>query len=219
MRPIIMTGESVVGILNKSKFQTRRVVNPQPLVDTTGKGLIDTYWLGKPFNGLLLPKISDMPIHCPYGQIGDRLWVRETWQSGKPALPNGYGFVPAQKPKRGQKIIYRADVDDWIPSMTWRPPMFMPRWASRITLEIVDVRVERVQDISGEDAAAEGITLPRCGCEVCIHSSQMCPADQSAHILAYAEVWDEINAKRGFGWRSNPWVWVLSFRLITNPTY
>lgn len=190
--PIIMTGESVVGIIKKSKTQTRRVITPQPDPKTAefSSELVTEAWLA-----------GEIPVKCPYGKPGDRLWVRETWCTH-----------PQSSISNRDIVFYRADVGNTYLDGHWKSPMFMPRWASRITLEIVGVRVERVQDISGEDAAAEGIALPRCGCEVCIHSSQMCPADQSAHILAYAEVWDKINAKRRFGWEVNPWVWVLEFR-------
>ena len=94
------------------------------------------------------------------------------------------------------------------------------RWASRLTsevggfaevVEIVDVRVQRLQDISDEDATAEGISVTRCGCEVCSMSSAMCPADASACVMEYAAAWDEINSKRA-PWASNPWVWAITFK-------
>ena len=85
---------------------------------------------------------------------------------------------------------------------------------SRILIEIIDIRVERVQEITAEDAQAEGISVPRCGCEVCAHSSQLCPADASSHIEEYGHRWDHLNAKRGHSWESNPWVWVISFRRL-----
>ena len=130
---------------------------------------------------------------CPYGVPGDRLWVRETFYS------NGMC-------KNTMSCHYRATYNglftpDTVP-WKWTPSIFMPRWASRITLEITGVRVERVQDISEEDARAEGI-----------------PDEYRAgHRIYYRPrfktLWDSINAKRGFGWDSNPWVWVVEFKRV-----
>jgi hypothetical protein len=89
----------------------------------------------------------------------------------------------------------------------------MPRWASRLTLEVTDVRVERLQAISGEDVRAEGIAVDRCPCEACGRTSQMCPATATDHIMAFAQLWDAINGKRA-SWSANPWVWVVAFRRI-----
>ncbi len=86
--------------------------------------------------------------------------------------------------------------------MAWKPSIFMPRWASRILLEVTDVRVERVQDIREEDARAD------CGKEKC------CEAEGHGAIVAFHGLWDSINAKRGFGWDVNPWVWVVEFKRI-----
>lgn len=92
---------------------------------------------------------------------------------------------------------------DW----TWNPSIFMPRWASRITLEITDVRVERVQEITEEDARAEGFPGERWATG---HGdySEIAPSEQ------FRELWDKLNASRGFGWDANPWVWVIEFKRI-----
>lgn len=139
---------------------------------------------------------------CHFGQVGDWLWVKETWAESVPDAQwgdmNG-GGEPTP--------IYRAD-NRW-DGVTWRSPIFMPRYESRITLEIVSVRVERVQDISEADAIAEGIDeweeMFRCGTD-----SDPCWTRDAR--LAYAWLWDSINAKRGFGWDTNPWVWVVEFK-------
>ena len=94
--------------------------------------------------------------------------------------------------------------------MIWRPSIFMPRWASRITLEVTGVRVERVQQISGRDAQAEGVDPQNAA----YHVYDGHQVTDEAWIAAYADLWNEINAKRGFGWDANPWVWVVKFRKI-----
>jgi len=144
---------------------------------------------------------------CSYGQVGDKLWVRETWATDKlldylpPRLLEGAGTLP---------FWYLADSDQHsiIQQGKWRPSIFMPRWASRITLEITEVRVERVQEITEEDAEKEGVSWSSV-------SSGENPEIISA-VENFATLWDSLNAKRGYGWEVNPWVWVISFRRINN---
>jgi hypothetical protein len=119
-------------------------------------------------------------IRCPYGYPGDRLWVRETWK-------------PCFDDKSGTQ--YRADERGC--TGPWRPSIFMQRKRSRITLEIAEVRVERVQDISPDDCVAEGVT---------VYGS----TDSGDLRQAYAELWDSINGKT-YPWASNPWVWAIHF--------
>lgn len=180
-RPILFSGPMVRAILEGRKTQTRRVMNPQP-VDQDENG----WYVQVPVTDARAPGMvfyERKYFHCPYGQPGDQLWVRETFD-------DVHGSV-----------LYRAnpeDAEDFPPCggkrCHWKPSIFMPRWASRITLEIVGVRVERVQEITPDDARAEGVEhlyAPR---------------------NAFANLWDSINAKRGYGWDSNPWVWVVEFR-------
>jgi hypothetical protein len=156
-------------------------------------------------------------LPSPYGSPGDHLWVKETWSH------DAYG------------PYYRA-TEVAPDTLRWKPSIFMPRWASRITLEITEVHVQRLQEISGDDAAAEGVTFPRCDCDVCCRSSVMCPADASAHIDEFATLWDSINGKprvlrdddgdpvtgddgmpvmvAARSWASNPWVWAITFRRL-----
>lgn len=121
---------------------------------------------------------------CPHGEPGDRLWVREEWAIGDPLR-----FVDHCR----DGVAYRA-VDGNQPHSTerWRSPLFMPRWASRITLEITRVRVERLQAIGEDDARAEG----------------------AASVAEYAGVWDAINRRKA-PWALNPWVWAIEFRRVT----
>jgi len=137
-----------------------------------------------------------------YTPPASRLWVRETWrETGSAQMADG------SIPRSGTvaQVVYRANKCDH--EGPWRSSIHMPRWASRITLEILKVRVERVQDISEDDAYAEGVT-------------DTWPLDNLPYLSGhggravlnnYAHLWDKINAKRGFGWDANPWVWVIDF--------
>lgn len=208
-RPILFSGPMVRAIL-AGKTQTRRVIKPQPPDDAEWVEKEGVFVVG---HGYMADWIA---LKHPYGVPGDRLWVRETW---------GVGCRPC--PVNGDRdgIEYRADEaylrdNDELPLMTveapkgffgnykksgWRPAIHMPRWASRITLEITGERVERLQDISIEDAEAEGV---RSGIET----------DPSGAVYKYrpidefARLWDSINAKRGFGWDVNPRVRALEFK-------
>lgn len=220
-KPIIMTGESVRAILNGRKSMTRRVIKPQPRQLDVG------FWYWQPTTAMRVwvddhkspwwrhsLDAGDGPYHA-----GQRLWVRETWAIFASSYDYEYGWegvgivdcgIPKTKPaSRTYKVIYAADGYPAEEGEHWKPSIFMPRWASRITLEIVSVRVERVQDISEEDAMAEGVWTA---------SPDMIAAGERGmnlnHIGAYRQLWDSINAARGFGWESNPFVWVLAFRRV-----
>ncbi|MGA7781148.1 MAG: hypothetical protein WCA85_26045 [Paraburkholderia sp.] len=139
---------------------------------------------------------------CPYGTPGDRLWVRETFA-------HMYRGNAAPETRCDDDVVYRADgfSHDEYAYGSWKPSIHMPRWASRITLEVTGVRVERLCDISEQDAAAEGM-VPRWPDGVEIRhdcSSNMCRD-------LFRTLWDGLNAGRGYGWDANPWVWVVEFR-------
>lgn len=233
--PIIFSGEMVRAILDGRKTQTRRVIKsldyedsfygPQVFepecIDRNGE-----YYPGDPIFGIYG---DDWHIKCPYGQPGDRLWVRETWQAlelsydhetsavddlwaAEGSLASIHSRLQQVSTFRPSLILgYRAnfvgdDDDPEIRGFPWRSPIHMPRWASRITLEVTDVRVERAQDISEEDARAEGVVFyPRWTDEV---------PDLQPVITLYAKLWDSIYARRGYGWDANPWVFVVEFRRI-----
>lgn len=215
-RPIIMSAESVRAILAGTKAQTRRVV----------KGVNNANCL--PVRKGVTTHVLDAASHglCPHGQPGDRLWVRETW----------YDDIAIMRPEdtTNDGIYYRADgeaheqFEDTL-DFAWSSPLFMPRWASRLTLELTDVRVERVQDISGDDAFAEGIQVPvsetrgdmarpllrLTGPVAPSAVSATHPREWNGGDFArfeYANLWDALNAKRGYPWEANPWVWVLTFQ-------
>lgn len=180
-RPINLKSHEVLEILQGRKTQLRRVVKPQP------------------------------SIRCPFGQVGDRLWVRETFDPI-------YGQSP---PDRVIEIDYRADhsrrIKDDFGARRWTPSIHMPRWASRILLEVVSVRVERLRDISEADAIAEGSYLDRCACLP--RSKDRTPMHaafklETCHIHGseFSHLWESIN---GVGsWDDNPWVWVIEFKRI-----
>lgn len=189
-RPILFSGPMVRAIMEGRKTQTRRVINPPAPFVSTDEGLDVEWAIGN--------------IHCPYGVPGDRLWMRETHYVQSAGYKDGSGTL----------ILYRATEPN-APN-TWTPSIHMPRWASRITLEITDVRVQRVQEISKKDAKEEGIRyLPEA------HSWSSDEEYQGlgrlmTPISAFAELWDSINAKK-YSWASNPWVWAITFRRIDLP--
>jgi hypothetical protein len=190
--PIIFSAESIRAILDGRKTQTRRVVKPQPveaLIGLPGPGKV--LWLG-------LPREEE----CPYGVPGDTLWVKETWATHV-AFDN-------RKVPEDSCVWYRADDPEHENLGKWRSPLFMPRWASRIALDLAGVRVERLQDITEEDDAwAEGVQIPG----AIWGSGGPEPRDTYAtNVERFAFMWDAINGKRGYGWATNPWVWVVEFK-------
>ena len=191
-RPILFSSPMIRAIIAGHKSMTRRVVKPQPI------------WVGDPSVPFKTPDADPKGIiRCPYGQPGDRLWVREAHRFD---MTEG-----------GLTITYRADgavlrVQDNAEQIAerslgkWRPPMFMPRWASRITLEVTGVRVERLQDINASDAKKEGVS-------VSIYDEterERIGSWTELHIFAFYEIWESINGKK-YPWDSNPWVWVIEF--------
>ena len=227
-RPILFSAPMVRSLLAGTKTQTRRVVKPEGahhLFQFRGTAAAagadeptgEWGWCGS-------ERVVNKHIHCPYGKPGDRLWVRETWNWFDPEQ------IPADRigPRApftgiagGSRAIrwaaaFAADGALPYPGYDgrdhWRPSIHMPRWASRITLEVVGVRVERLQGISEEDAKAEGAWGPddsivgkvaeHFGCDVLsVHPS-----------LAFRMLWEQINGRDS--WAANPWVWVVEFKRV-----
>lgn len=231
-RPILFSAPMVRAILAGKKTQTRRVMKPQPKVQVMQPGIPV---LTIPMNrgsrsSWLLPNALDQPGCCPYGRAGDQLWVRETWTGtwcsermhlaysadgsermlAIKEVPHGYCL-----PKAAAK-----------PS-SWVTPLFMPRWASRMALEIADVRVEQVQAISEQDAIAEGVEPFEM---TAADLADLAISDESPGLKQFFEalgpgrssakhqyemLWQEINGKRsGCSWADNPWVWVVEFKWV-----
>lgn len=203
-RPILFSGPMVRALLDGSKTQTRRVVKPQPV----SEGILSFgeawKWIKSPktwFSGVTRQQLVSRPgllQHCPYGKPGDLLWVRESITTRDKA-EDGLRFDVPQ---------YRADFTDsyglcfttddgprYVEDLRWTPSIHMPRWASRLTLRITDVRVERLQDISEADVIAEGASGH---------------PDGMSH--AYRSLWTLINGPGS--WEANPWVWAVSFDVI-----
>lgn len=220
-RPILFSGEMVRAILDGRKTQTRRVVRIDDSPVLVGKNVLrrqrgipadaSNVRMCGPYLKCDAPAGSDTVssrVTCPYGAPGDRLWVRERffvnhWDCVRGPLPKSH---PECNPPGGlAEIIYRADGDFSAHyeqpegPQVWRPSIHMPRWASRITLDVVSVGVERLQAITEDDARAEGPVL-------CGHDC----GDARGHFQA---LWDSINGKRA-SWAVNPWVWAVEFRKV-----
>lgn len=197
-RPILFNSEMVRAILEGRKTQTRRVVKPQPKADQSFVGWITASTI-KGEVGKAKWAAPDQPpfetrtsVRCPCGARGDRLWVKETWTT-----------AGCRKAGSIEDVQYRADEDD--DAVIWIPSIFMPRWASRITLEVVSVRVERLQDMADgsargcEDAIAEGI-------------NRGAVQYRGHEVELYKNLWESINGPGS--WDTNPWVWVVEFRHV-----
>ena len=180
--PMLFSTKMVQAILDGRKTQTRRIITPQPNKISPMKDFNDS------------PMLDVKEI-----------WVRETWRTTV-----DYDYVkPSELPYEDViPIHYKADKIKWgVPWGIWRPSIFMPRWASRITLNVKDVRAERLMHISPKDAIAEGIDYER------HYSGSGNPCDEIRILNAFQELWDSINEKRGYGWYTNPWVWVFEFEV------
>lgn len=222
-RPILFSGPMVRAILDGKKTMTRRVVKPQPsahhwhgskeynqravLIDTTkGTCLRFSHLLGDREDG------NVQYMRCPYGKRGDRLWVRETWCQVDDREFGGqlwidYRSTPSDD---GSHPAGWHNAPDDAQALKWRPSIHMPRSASRILLEITGIRVERLQEITEEDALAEG-----CEREFKADGSVGWGAGLIEATANFKILWNGINEKRGYSWESNPWVWVIEFKRIT----
>jgi len=216
--PILFNSEMVRAILDGRKTQTRRVIKPQPEM-RPGNDFVDGVWYEEDKYG------DSYPIRCPYGQPGDHLWVRETHlravYSNDGSRPSErFAFYKADEWGDKQWEGWRIAHSKCPPTPPWKPSIYMPRWASRITLEIVSVRVERVQDISKDDAVDEGLeemTQPEDMGGVTFYGSPQC-GDRPPYLEldprdAFMWLWDSINAKprpvleagKIIAYRSYPW--------------
>ena len=213
-RPILFSSGMVRAILEGRKTQTRRVVRK------SDRGEIAVSQNGTPVYVTGAPDDDGEPIPCPYSP-GDRLWVRETWAPLGDQLTEVIG-----RPRvfRAEADLVRDDSGDrvgwWLGEtflegserpFRWRPSLHMPRWASRISLDIVSVRVERLQAITEADAFAEGVEAnPYVMCDGTTDEAMSISARDNFRTL-----WDTINGKRpGCSWADNPWVWAVSFRRL-----
>lgn len=237
-RPILFSAPMVNAILNGSKTQTRRIVKPQPSTEATHFNFNPTSWPKSPWCARFRidTEIEQYEItdgyKCPYGKVGDRLWVRETWVETTninrlDPWPNRPHMInDADEDYVMSAYIYRADGEwQWCDedgSSTersyWKPSIFMPRPVSRILLEITDIRVERLQDISDEDAVAEGILATdkayKIGSAYFDYSGTLGAQgyNYNSPIASFKTLWQSINGEDS--WNDNPWVWVVDFKKV-----
>lgn len=194
---MIFNGEMVRAILDGRKTQTRRIMKNHPagdypdtpaLIRSVGGGF---QWYGHYGESSI--------FNCPFGAVGDRIWVRETWAEAGAGAPD--------------LKLYRANYPEHVPThyenvppadeIRWTPSIHMPRWASRLTLEITSVRVERLRDLSEDDAKTEGITPP---------SGGVLPGWE--YRINFRDLWMSIYGADN--WEANPWVWVIEFKVVPN---
>lgn len=200
-RGMIFNGEMVRALIEGRKTQTRRIMKPQPEECPRG----GHWWPSNVFKTML--HVEDEMQNgkggwgglvgdaCPFGDIGDRIWVRETWAeagAGAPDLKLYRANYPEHVPSHFENVPKVEDI-------RWTPSIHMPRWASRILLEITDVRVERLNDISECDAAAEGAPT-----ELCLIGDK--------HYLGFRSLWKSIYGEES--WQANQWVWVIEFKRV-----
>ncbi|MBX9404542.1 hypothetical protein K5E40_02480 [Pseudomonas baetica] len=242
-RPILFSAPMLRAILDGRKTVTRRALNAQALKNIGyGVQLGECHEL--PSEGPLHPNsVGYYTSFCPFGFPGDRLWVRETWYCDHFEVQKGPYLQPADmhdldQSREDGELVYAADglapYEQEQP--TWKPSIHMPRWACRILLEITDVRVERLQDISEEQALAEGCFFTDHG-KACFHSGKgvrdaaHCELPESTHQQRNGWMWDKTtsheqclgSARNAFGnlwqttggdWGANPWVWVVEFKRV-----
>lgn len=207
-RPILFSGPMIRAILDGRKTQTRRIVKPQPPPDYFTSPVKCEWYAptlvnhrGEDYPGETVFGFGDEESGwvCPYGSPGDRLWVRESFAIGP--KDHGWGQVI-------YKATHSAGLNPLCEGFTkWKPSIYMPRWASRITLEITDVRVQRVQEISEEDIRAEGVTLA---------PTELYPHTNTGSKLRrnFEWLWDSVNGPGA--WARNDWVWAITLKRI-NP--
>jgi hypothetical protein len=194
-KPIIFNSEMVKAILAGRKSMTRRVVMPQPSKERKFVGYSTD--LGYPestnyfWAGFGIGDKSPAYFKCPY-KVGMKLWVRETF---------------CKNPSN--RIIYKADVIKYESIYKWKPSIFMPRWASRINLEITDIRIEQIHDISEDDAWDEGIDEAKVEKLPYINKYGV-----NCAIAVFSDLWESINEKKGYGWAENPWCFCYKFKRI-----
>jgi hypothetical protein len=198
-RPILFSAPMVRALLDGSKTQTRRVVKIPPSWDCfVLADWGDGWWPYRSDDGEN-PSYdnNEIPLNCPYGRIGDRLWVRETW-APHPDFPRSVG-----------RTVYRADPECEHDVARWYPSIHMRHEYSRILLEIVSVRVERLNECSEADAKAEGAReCDVAGREVILAG----PSQRGSHLRHYRDIWESINGAGS--WSANPWVWVVEFKRV-----
>lgn len=217
-RPILFSGPMVRAILAGTKTQTRRIAKVKTVRPSFGDGPAISTWISIPggrgtcisyANGVWSGGSNPVHAACPYGRPSDQLWVRETWA---PCEADGTPFVYAADADEDGRVPYLVSgagglgggVGSFRPER-WHPSIHMHRRASRISLDVTGVRLERLHDISEEDSRAEGVTLDA-------GAVNGRPVTARTHRGAFFNLWSQINGEESVN--SNPWVWVVSFKRI-----
>ena len=237
--PIVFNGDMTKAILDGRKTQTRRIIKLQPPneyhYDEENVGMIlkkqPAKWDGKEYwrygaKWGSQPNCNQPFPKCLYGEAGDRLWVRETWDfrpMGGACAKNRIAIVGYKTDGATKSVCVPEDCNPKI-HKKWRSPIHMFQWATRIWLEITGIRVEMLQDISEEDAKAEGVKdLGRFGVygyEIYADTTKAklrnlrCGTICKTARRSFHSLWDSLNAKRGYGWDKNPWVRVTEFKRL-----
>lgn len=201
IKPILFSTLMVQGILDGRKTKTRRVAKLQPDGLQLAINNVCRDW-NHIFKGY--PKDVDIDIwsfgKCPYGEVGDILWVRETFN------------LHSDLPECGAEYWYKADSKTY-PGIRWKPSLFMPKKACRLFLKVKSVRVERLNDISESDAIAEGVDVLE------PNEAYKCYDDGAGHFAtargSFTSLWESINGLKS--WSANPWVWVIEFERCERP--
>lgn len=212
-RPILFNTEMVRAILEGRKTQTRRLIKPQPYDGAIVRGPLEfepaverngEIEAGDPIFGVY-DNFGDWGVKCPFGIPGDRLWVRETFSKIDCACSGADTWMQSQCKycnEKGSILVFKSEIkEEDFDKFTWTPSIHMPRWASRINLEITNIRVERVQDISESDVSAEGHPVGNSN-------------TRNYKRPWFQELWDSIEGESEFNWNANPWVWVIEFKKV-----
>ena len=238
MKGIKFNDDMVRAILEGRKTQTRRPLKPQPEIN--GDRINFSFRKGASHLNLPFP-CSDYSLvirECPFGKVGDLLWARETFclehqvEEDQPppfddSRPIRWEFAGMESDPEGADMWvqphYRAtdptpelsyEDSGGEPTVRWKPSIHMPRWASRITLEITDIRIERVQEITEHEAIKEGVLDHRFNGYESISEEEIRDLLNGSPKYAFRCLWDSLYVKKGLGWYANPWVWVIGFRRV-----
>lgn len=235
--PILFSGEMVRAILDGRKTQTRRIISIRNTIRTEDvytnhnaeitnvSGHRGSFWtFGLSWDVVGIEQYDNTTIKCPFGQVGDYLWVRESLRRARrlefleskffnsEGVPEEYQKWTAQYREYPTAVPYaKGAKEGWCGTALWQwknktiPSFHMPRWASRITLHIIDIRVERLQNISIDDIYKEGF-----------YKFSGNPGDEGTYIHQFVNEWDSLYAKQGYSWNNNPWVWVIDFEKEKN---
>jgi hypothetical protein len=202
-RPILFSAPMVKAILKGEKTQTRRIVKTPKSFGEFIDVFDDDYLAQYGFIAIDTSLGHGFKVRCPYGKVGDRLWVRETFYCNDYRYPDA-APIDELKESLDYKANHESDCDCFFEGSAWRPSIHMPRWASRISLEITNIRTERLHQISEADAIAEGVDA--------VSMADVPRQATTSHRADFKQLWDKINGADS--WDKSPWVWLIEFKKI-----